>query len=106
MALHSFNERTPLTSGTYLQPKQRKNIVQRRNSVVYSLQKDAAKKKRAMNAAKVPDGTNGQKASKVNVSAEASKRWLEVASKVIFDAATSTDHNQQLMNLKFVHSSL
>ena len=39
---------------------------------MYSLQKDAAKKKRAMNAAKVPDGTNGQKASKVNVSGEAS----------------------------------
>ena len=50
---------------------------------MYSLQKDAARKKRAMNAAKVPDGTNGQKASKVNVSGEASKRWLEVASKVI-----------------------
>ena len=36
-----------------------------------------------MNAAKVPDATNGQKASKVNVSGEASKRWLEVARKVI-----------------------
>ena len=51
---------------------------------MYSLQKGAAKKKeRVMNAAKVPDATNGQKASKVNVSGEASKRWLEVARKVI-----------------------
>ena len=41
------------------------------------------RKERVMNAAKVPDGTNGQKASKVNVSGEASKRSLEVARKVI-----------------------
>ena len=73
MALHSFYERIPLTSGAY--PPQasmrldqtQKHCPETQQSHVFAAEGCGKKKKQpAMNAARVSHGTNSQKASKVN----------------------------------------